>query len=136
MLLSQAFPKAVAQCPQPLAAAIKALQCQFCRFGKSHDQWHRQRARPYSLLLAAAPNNGFQSGVGVANQRSDSFRSVQFVGAKAEYIGTNKFGIQWDLAERLSSIAVQRYAMSSSKGCDFRKWLNNADFIVGQHHAD
>jgi hypothetical protein len=57
------------------------------------------------------------------------------VGAQAEKICAKTFAIKWDVAEGLSGIAMQRYTLLSANGREFREWLDDADFVIGQHHT-
>ena len=57
------------------------------------------------------------------------------MGAQTEKICAKTFAIQGDVAEGLSGIAMQRYPLISANGREFREWLDDADFVIGQHHT-
>ena len=57
------------------------------------------------------------------------------MGAQAEKIGAKALAVQGDVAEGLSGIAMQRYPLISANGREFREWLDDADFVIGQHHT-
>ena len=69
-------------------------------------------------------------------ERADALRAVNLVGGEAHQVDAERADVDGDLANGLRGVAVQENAARFADGRDFGERLNDADFVVGEHHRD
>ncbi len=138
-LVAQQLVKPVAQRLLPGGLGRQFRLAKFEGFGKADNAWHVQGAAAQAVLLATAVLLRFQShrrGAASHVQRADPFRTIDFVGRKAEQIDPERGDIDRQFADRLRRIAVQQHATRAANRCDLGQRLQDANLVVRQHHRD
>jgi hypothetical protein len=90
-------------------------------------------------LLAAAGDLRFQADRGGAAadvEGADALGAVEFVGREAHQVDAESADVDGDLADGLRGVGVQRDAALTADRGDLSKRLDDADFVVGEHHRD
>ena len=133
------------ECLQPVAQAGEARRfsgisfaAEVAGFAETHDAGNVERAGAQAGFVAAAIDLGGHSTRAdpAANvERADALGSVQLVRGEGEQIDGVALDVDGDFAEGLRGIAMKEDTAFAAERSDFGHRLQDADFVIGGHHA-